>query len=346
MEVYREMNRANNFTLCHFIGAVMVIFGHQWELMCENQPGGVLGLNIHGAGVYILFACSGYLISNSYKRSDTIKAYVQRRCLRIILPLLLCMFFTGTLGYLIKAENVSGTSYAKGYLYYLIRNMCFWTYSRLPGVFTHNPFGDVVNGSLWSLAPEILCYMLVPVICKNSRRLWVVLATCACTLLYSISCYDIIKIKNEHWLGVILCFFIGVTVNQLQLEKYLNLQAAIVMGCLVSCCSLSFYPVINMFVVCYIALSLAMADNPIFMNAVKVDINYELYLYAFPIQQLIIEILRVRNNIFISGYYMFVLSFGCTVAVSFIMNALDKRLRNMLGHLGEEKHHEQENKKR
>lgn len=136
----------------------------------------------------------------------------------------------------------------------------------------------------------------------------------------------------------------GVTVHQLQLGKYLSLQVAILMDCLVSCCPISFCPVINIFAVCYIALWLAMANNPIFINVVKVDINYELYLYAFPIQQLIIEIFMVRNDIFTSGYYMCVLSFGCTAAVSFIMNEFNKRLIHMFRHLDGEKHHEQENK--
>lgn len=331
------MNRNNNFVFCHFIGAILVIYGHQWDLMDVKQRGGVLGLSIHGAGVYILFAISGYLIAGSYKRANNVKSYIQRRIDRIFLPLLLCLIFTGILGYILRVEDVSAPCYLKGFLYYFIRNIFFLTYSRLPGVFTQNPYAGVVNGSLWSLAPEMLCYILVPVLLKKGRgerKTWILLGLLVCSLSYYMSYHGVISIKRDSWLAVIICFLIGICINAWQLEKYCNLQVAVVAGIISACCgNMAFYPILNMFVICYIAMSLCLVDEPILSDAIKADINYELYLYAFPIQQTLIYLFIVKYDIRIPVFCMFVLSLSIIVVISIMMNGLCRKLKKVIIHI-------------
>lgn len=334
--------KTSNITFCQYICAIMVIFGHQWELMGKSQPGGVLGLNIHGAGVYGLFAISGYLISNSYKKNSDIKSYTKKRAKRIFLPLVLCMLFTGVLGWTIKEEEVTGSVYIKGFLYYFLRNMCFLTYFRLPGVFARNPYAEVVNGSLWSLAPQMLCYVLVPLLCQKNggrKRIWIFLILFVCSLLYSVSYCGFLKIGCEAWIVVILCFFIGVSVSQFQLEKYFKPQTAIVLAIVFSCYSRIFFPIASIYAVDYIILTLAITDKAIvsFRKKIKANINYELYLYAFPIQQWLIDLFVVKWEIYISTLCMFSMALGGTVTVSLTMSFLSKKIRSMYQHLDKRK---------
>lgn len=64
----------------------------------KKSTRGVLGLNIHGAGVYGLFAISGYLISNSYKKNSDIKSYTKKRAKRIFFTTCIVYAFYGSFG--------------------------------------------------------------------------------------------------------------------------------------------------------------------------------------------------------------------------------------------------------
>ena len=50
-------------------------------------------------------------------------------------------------------------------------NIAFYLKLYLPGVFTDRRLGGAVNGSLWSLFPEVLCYLALPLICLARSRL-------------------------------------------------------------------------------------------------------------------------------------------------------------------------------
>lgn len=44
-----ENEQKNNFSFVHMIGALMVVFGHQYVLMGYSAPS-ILGMDIHGLG--------------------------------------------------------------------------------------------------------------------------------------------------------------------------------------------------------------------------------------------------------------------------------------------------------
>lgn len=200
---------------------------------------------------------------------------------------------------------------------------------RLPGVFMENPYSDSVNGPLWSLNPEILCYILVPILYrKNStqKRGWILFAMVLCGALYELSNHGLINIVNKNWLIVMMCFWFGVSINYYQLEKYLNMQIAVVLGMVAA-----FFPidiiVIKIIIICYGVLSLCLIEKPIYRNLIKYDINYEIYLYAWPIQQTLIYYLISDTNICIPVTWMFCLSFLCVLGISIIMNRLCLKLK-------------------
>ena len=208
--------------------------------------------------------------------------------------------------------------------YYFIGNIFGIHSFRLPGVFVENLYSDAINGSLWSLNPEILCYILVPLLCggkKRRKRVWIPIVICSCGILYELSYHTLVNIKCQNWLIVMMCFWFGACINYYQLEKYLNMQVAIILGIVISFSANNFIT-INILIICYIVLSLCLAEKPIFMNIIKSDINYEIYLYAWPIQQTLIYCLTIKQNISISVTEMFFLSLICVLIIGTIMNRI------------------------
>ena len=65
---------------------------------------------------------------------------------------------------------------------YVAWNLVFRTQYALPGVFAANPYSGVVNGSLWSLAPEVECYAGVAIlgVAGVIANRWAMLALALC----------------------------------------------------------------------------------------------------------------------------------------------------------------------
>lgn len=63
--------------------------------------------------------------------------------------------------------------FGKDWLRYLLSNLAFSNFMQptLPGVFEGNHI-DVVNGSLWTIKIELMCYIALPLLlflCRKSR---------------------------------------------------------------------------------------------------------------------------------------------------------------------------------
>jgi peptidoglycan/LPS O-acetylase OafA/YrhL len=120
----------------------------------------VLGL----LGVFVFFAISGYLVTESYCRNPAPGGFVLRRALRIfpglIVNTLICAL---VLGPLVTTNPLSGYFSDGAFGTYLFQTLTLSPGAPpLPGVlFVDNPVGLVVNGSLWTLRPEVMMYLMV-----------------------------------------------------------------------------------------------------------------------------------------------------------------------------------------
>ena len=59
-----EGRSKNNFDVLRLIAALLVLFGHSFDLLNRPQPGGYLGWGF--VGVTIFFAISGFLVARSW----------------------------------------------------------------------------------------------------------------------------------------------------------------------------------------------------------------------------------------------------------------------------------------
>lgn len=166
--------RNPNFDVLRLVAASSVIFSHAFAITEgseQREPlrqflgqGNLLGLY----GVYTFFIISGFLITGSFLHRSSARNFLLRRCLRIFPGLALCVLgMVFVLGPLLTSLTPSAYLRSDAPLAYGVRTLALVDTSDagLPGVvFSSNDYGTIVNGSLWTLGPEFLCYVGVMVL--------------------------------------------------------------------------------------------------------------------------------------------------------------------------------------
>ena len=165
----------NNFDLIRLILAVMVIFGHSFYLMPNGgwQDPGTILLKVNFLGslaVGSFFFLSGIFISQSYVTYNSPLKFILLRIARLYPGLLVCLITSAfLLGPIVTDVSIKNYFSDVGPYCYLMKNWGILPlYSPaycpdlsaiyLPGVFQNNFYVKAVNGSLWTLTPEIICY--------------------------------------------------------------------------------------------------------------------------------------------------------------------------------------------
>jgi peptidoglycan/LPS O-acetylase OafA/YrhL len=161
----------NNFDLIRLIAALAVIVGHSFYLFSTDgfrEPVTILvNKNFTGTlAVGVFFFITGMLICQSFASSSAPFRFAIMRIARIypgaILCLLVIVYVLGAIATSLPLGQYLTSSEAACY----VRDN--WSFFRqnlvchtLPGVFTTNHIGPYPNGSLWTLPPEIICYVYV-----------------------------------------------------------------------------------------------------------------------------------------------------------------------------------------
>jgi peptidoglycan/LPS O-acetylase OafA/YrhL len=297
----------NNFDFLRLFLAITVIFSHSYPIGLGSNNTEPLYLLTHGVittgemAVDMFFFMSGFLISSSAEHSRSIVSYFRKRIARIYPAFIATTIFTS----LIVIPIASGRYQGKRGAYLL--DLLFQT-SRLRTVqyenaFPNNPFPHAINGSLWSIQYEFWCYIGVACLfCLGlfSRRK-LVLTFFIASIVISVA------FKINHWmpggkiLGEIfgppfiwarlLPFYLsGVVFYLFRHELKSNIWLAL--ACLVILVSVcrsqvgftALFPIAGS----YLFLCIALAQWIPLHNLGKYgDFSYGTYLYAFPIQQVL-----------------------------------------------------------
>ncbi|MEM1161135.1 MAG: acyltransferase [Pseudomonadota bacterium] len=156
-----EATRDNHFNLIRLLAAFGVLVSHAYPLALG--PGAMqpleqaLGMTLGGVCVAIFFAVSGFYITRSFDQAANWHAFVLARVLRIFPALLVVLLLTVAVASLLTtASPATFWGAAPGYL---IQNLTLVRLDYdLPGVFEATPYGTAINGSLWTLFYEVVCY--------------------------------------------------------------------------------------------------------------------------------------------------------------------------------------------
>ncbi|TXK19314.1 acyltransferase [Homoserinibacter sp. GY 40078] len=162
----------NNFDAIRLFAALTVVVGHAWPLTGVPDPPSIAGVPVFTIAVWVFFAVSGSLITQSWVRSPSVLGFVRRRAGRIFPGLTAVVVLTTfVLGPAVTTVPIPQYFSSSETWLYLTNVSLISTY-KLPGVFETNP-RPVVNGVFWSLGPEFVCYLGV-LVCGvlGSRFLW------------------------------------------------------------------------------------------------------------------------------------------------------------------------------
>jgi peptidoglycan/LPS O-acetylase OafA/YrhL len=154
------MTTRNSFDLLRLLAALSVIAFHA-SVLAGRQPWSMGEINLGYLGVGAFFVISGYLVTDSRLRSGSLQAFLARRLLRIgpglIASLLVVAFIVGPLASALPLDQYIRNKAV--YLYVAKNALLYPAAYGLPGLFEHNVAPGVVNGSLWTLRVEFTLYL-------------------------------------------------------------------------------------------------------------------------------------------------------------------------------------------
>lgn len=296
------MKHDNAFDALRLFAALLVIFGHAFRLTGEAGPA-FAGANVATTGVKIFFVVSGYLVAQSWLRDPHPGRFLRRRLLRIMPGLAAVVMLTAfVLGPMIT--NLPASAYfadQRTWLYFA--NFVFYPADELPGVFTANIAPNEVNGSLWSLAPELSMYLLLPVVAvvsltlTGAYRLFMlaaVLVTLVTLLVLpapELRQWLIYGTRVWAWFSVAPFFLIGACFAFCGWDRFLNrwIASALLLLLLLAPTPPLLTELLLIVSLPYIVLAFGMAPTPLGGALTRRgDFSYGLYLYAFPIQQALV----------------------------------------------------------
>lgn len=154
----------NSFDAIRMFAASCVFLSHQIGMAGHTEPVlGPSGISLASTGLYIFFALSGYLVFKSLARDPRGSRFVAARLLRIypgsVVSVLFCVALGASLSTLPPPEFWR-SPVTWSYLAHNAAIVVTPTKLTLPGVFDDARW-PVVNGSIWTIKYELLCYAIL-----------------------------------------------------------------------------------------------------------------------------------------------------------------------------------------
>ncbi len=318
-----DRSRANNFDALRLLAAASVIFSHSFFLADGNEMHeplivlsgrqSILGL----AGVFVFFAISGFLVTQSFEETRSPWRYLVKRMLRIfpclVVALVLSAFVLAPLVTTLPLKEYFAR--AEPYRYVFWNTLLNLRQHELPGVmFVNNPVGLEVNGSLWTLRYEFEMYLMVLVLgVAGLLRLPVLLALWALGLA-SIHFAALGRLGGWGWL---LSFFVsGMILYKLRNTRVFDGRVALVaLAGLVLTVRYGHFILLFSLFGSYLALWLALTPRLPLLKAARFgDFSYGLYIYGWPSEAAVIWALGGHAP----WWEVFLLGFALAAALAFL----------------------------
>jgi peptidoglycan/LPS O-acetylase OafA/YrhL len=290
-----------------FALATLVIFSHSYALLAggdHTEPLYRLSrgqITWGGLAVDAFFILSGYLITQSWLRSDGFADYLKKRVLRIYPAFAVAVAF----GVLVVAPLTASDTLVIDPLSWLAGTLNLQGYSPY-GVLADNPIAGQLNGSLWSISYEFWCYVGIAALgasaflARRQTMLGLLVVSVGVSLLFIVNdlrpgggVFGVVFGYPPFW-ARLLPYYLAGSVFYLY-RDHLPLRwpiAAVALITLVLSLKLAHWGVALTFPVAlgYVLIFVAHLSLPVLRSWSKPgDFSYGMYLYAFPIQQLLVH---------------------------------------------------------
>jgi peptidoglycan/LPS O-acetylase OafA/YrhL len=309
-------HRDNHFNLLRLLLASGVLLSHCFVLAGGYRPfepwirwtqdGELLGtLCVEG-----FFIISGFLVSDSFQRAPHLRPYLAARGLRIYPAAIACALIVGLLlGPLVSQGSAVAYFSAPDFREFMISATTFLDLNAkdyLKGAFAANPVPNRLNGPLWTISWELLCYLLlIPVgiaLYRQRRRGLRVAMFAAVALCALIGAWEVAlrPLPTDHASGLLVFwgyFSIGILGRHLLpvLPRHWLLTAGAAALFLLIARLQADWPAIRIarpFLFGYVLLNLAtqLPHRLLAFNRLG-DFSYGTYLWAWPTQQTVVHLI-------------------------------------------------------
>jgi peptidoglycan/LPS O-acetylase OafA/YrhL len=316
----------NNFGALRLAMAIAVLWSHCFALGLPEgesiEPISLLTNGHYNAGniaVMVFFVISGFLIGKSYVSSKTTLEFLKKRIRRIypgyLASIVLCTFIV--IPVFASAYDFSARQLVRS----VGLNLVLQNYFPPSTVFANN-FSQSINGSLWSIPYEFWCYLGIAVLGTiGLLRVSVVAGLIAICISTRVT-LDILDKKPGLglvgelfgwpylWVFILPCFLIGTLC--FQLGNHIRRSRTILLlmiGTFLLMCYAPFGEKFQLvssevafpFTVSYATFYFAFSDG-IKLRAIgaRADFSYGTYLFAFPIQQMLLSYYGATNINFVA----------------------------------------------
>ncbi len=291
--------RANSLAVLRLALAGVVAVTHALANGYDHQP--VLGrTEVSALAVDAFFVLSGFLVTRSQVRLRSTSRFLWHRLLRLMPAFWVCLVVTAVVVAPLAAV-LSGRSAVSVFTTqdpawrYVLVNAALPIVQFPIGGLEWDGSGDAVNGALWTLQYEALCYGAVAVLGLLgvlARRREVVLLLCVAAWLGAVADatgvipYDVPVLDNQSLFRFLLMFLLGVAgwlwADRLWLHWSLAVGSAVVV---LASVALPDYRLAGAACLAYLCLY-AMVRLPRHL-APRWDLSYGLYVYHWPVQFLL-----------------------------------------------------------
>jgi peptidoglycan/LPS O-acetylase OafA/YrhL len=324
----------NNFDFTRVILATLVVFCHSYVIYygnIEREPLWCLSkhqLSIGTCAINFFFMISGFLVSQSWNRRDGYFSFLMKRVLRIypgfILVCIFCIVLFAPLGLRTYTLRDIHEYWAQINLRHLLFTLLTLREPVLPETFKSVPFPNSVNVSLWSILYEFICYQVIPLFAilgafnKPIRALAIFGLVLASNLIHY-QVYQLYNTTGTFWYDLapyyphryfeqflnfehlLLPFITGIVFynyrHYLPRSRYLLILSSI--SLIVAALWVPYFEITQSIFGAYILFYFLFNEQVTLQNFARYgDFSYGIYLYGWPLQQLIMLYIGRRLNVF------------------------------------------------
>lgn len=291
--------RRNSLNALRLLFAVLVIVSHTWPIggFGPDPRWGDFSIGIWAVAGF--FAVSGWLIIGS-RLDSALGSYLWRRFLRIYPGFLVCLAVVG-FGFAALGQALGGGAYGvlDSARYVGANSLLVMLEARVGDTPSGVPYPAAWNGSLWTLSLEAICYLLVGLIVSLVAVRWLRASMVVCLVGFSAVELGIgaglPTPEVLHLLATLAPFFFAGAVLFLHRDR-VPVSLPLAALCLAACVAVvvtGSNGVLLAVPLAYLVLWLGVR-LPLQAVGARNDISYGVYIYAFPVQQ-ILAILGVQR---------------------------------------------------
>jgi len=298
---------SNNLDLVRIILACMVILGHTFVLNGAsvdplNDAAKFTELETPSTlAVKLFFFISGLVVTNSLLKSKSSISFLTARFFRLMPALTVTLVVSAlVIGPIVTAAPLDMYFSHENTFIYIFKNLIFDFKASLPWVFENNAQRQWVNGTLWTLAHEVSCYLFLLgaflVFNKQPKFLNWVAAVIILDSLFPLK-YLFGWMGTDPNIVLLPPVFAFGALFALNAEK-INLDLNVLLGFLLAYFTFRGTPFAHLLFLmfCSVTILFLSSSKPFINLRPKLDISYGVYLWGFVIQQTVYHYLGNINS--------------------------------------------------